>query len=195
MAEAALRRLRLHRVYFVPAARNPLKTTGPLASAGDRVDMLRLGVSDEPRFSVWEGELSREGPSYTLDSVQHLERVYPNSHLFWIIGSDHLAELGSWHGIERLVQKVGFILVQRPGYAFAWPGIPGLSLYLVDNPLNPVNATDLRARARQGESLSGLVSPAVESYIRQNGLYREAGPDPVAGRGTSQQSCELSQSD
>jgi nicotinate-nucleotide adenylyltransferase len=173
MAEAAAEQLQLHRVYFVPTSRNPLKSQGPSVATTHRLEMLRLGISDNPRFSVWEGELYRDGPSYTLHSVEHIERVYPNAHLFWIIGSDHLPELSRWHGIERLVQKVAFILVQRPGYAFEWPRIPGLTVFPVDNPLNPVSATEVRLRARNGDSLEGLIPSPVEAYIREHGLYRD----------------------
>lgn len=172
MAQAAAAQLQLHRVYFVPASRNPLKAQGPNVATTHRLEMLRLGISVNPRFSVWEGELYRDGPSYTLHSVEHIERVYPNAHLFWIIGSDHLPELPRWHGIEQLVRKVGFILVQRPGYAFQWPRLPGLTVYPVDNPLNPVSATEVRLRARSGDSLTDLVPPAVEAYIREHALYR-----------------------
>lgn len=172
MAEAATEQLQLHRVTFVPASRNPLKIEGPTISTRHRLEMLHIGLAGNPRFSVWEGELYRDGPSYTLHSIEHLERVYPNAHLFWIIGSDHLPELSRWYGIEHLVRKVSFILVQRPGYSFDWPHITGLTVFPVDNPLNPVSATEVRSRASRGEPLKGLVPPGVEAYIRDNALYR-----------------------
>jgi nicotinate-nucleotide adenylyltransferase len=171
MARAATEHLRLHRVYFVPAAQNPLKLAEPLAPVDHRLEMLRLAIRDDPAFGIWDGELTRDGPSYTLESVEHLERVYPNSHLFWIIGTDQVSGLQQWRSIEKLVQKVGFILVRRPGYEAGWPGIPGLVLYPVDNPLHPVSATEIRSRCRTGQSISGLVCPAVESHIRQHRLY------------------------
>ncbi|NDV61067.1 nicotinate (nicotinamide) nucleotide adenylyltransferase [Puniceicoccales bacterium CK1056] len=171
MAQAAAEQLRLHRVYFVPAAQNPLKDAAPQATPSHRLEMLRTAIHTERLFSIWEGELGRDGPSYTLQSIEHLERVYPNSHLFWIIGSDQLPGLKYWRGIEKLVHKIGFILVMRPGYQLDWPGIPGLSLFLVNNRLNPVSATEVRTRAGAGLPIEGLVPPAVDSYIRENRLY------------------------
>ncbi|MGC9452476.1 MAG: nicotinate (nicotinamide) nucleotide adenylyltransferase [Oceanipulchritudo sp.] len=171
MARAAAEWLLLHRICFVPTRRNPLKEEGPFASSEDRLEMIRLGIANEPTFGIWEGELFREDPSYTLHSVQHIERVYPNCHLFWIIGADHLMDLPRWYGIRELVRKIGFILVDRPGVQTGWPSIPGLTVYPVPNRLNPVSATDVRERARARESLSGLVPSAVEAYIRDKGLY------------------------
>lgn len=173
MATAAADQLKLHRVYFVPAARNPLKEEGPAGSANDRVAMLSRAIAGDCRFGIWEGEVYREGPSYTLHSVEHLERVYPNAHLFWIIGSDHLAGLHLWYGIEKLVCKVKFILVQRPGHTFAWPGIPGLHLYPVQNALMPLSASMIRQQIRDGLPVEDLVPGAVAAYIREKGLYLE----------------------
>ena len=172
MARAASEHLRLHRVYFVPASQNPLKTNSPLASSQVRLEMLRAAIQHDRLFSVWEGELSREGPSYTLHSIEHLERVYPNSHLFWIIGSDQIAGLAHWRGIEKLVQKVGFILVKRPGFEPEWPAIPGLTLYPVNNPLCEVSATGIRDGIRKGLSLKGLVPREVEAIIHDRSLYK-----------------------
>jgi nicotinate-nucleotide adenylyltransferase len=172
MARAAAEWLRLHSVYFVPTRQNPLKSDSPTAAAPERLEMLRLGIDGEPGFGIWDGELYRPGPSYTLHSVQHIERVYPNSHLFWIIGADHLPLLSQWYGIEELVRKVGFILLQRDGSSIDWPSLPGLTVYPVPNRLNPVSATLVRERARSGQSLTGLVPRAVEAYISEHGLYK-----------------------
>ena len=172
MARAAADWLQLHSVYFVPAARNPLKAETPRASSEHRLAMLHEALAGNLHFHVWEGELYREGPSYTLESVRHIERVYPNSRLFWIIGSDQLDGLQDWYGIDELVRKIGFILVQRPGAAFTWPGIPGLFIYPVPNPLNPVSATEIRARAGRGLAVNGLVPPGVKAHIVKHGLYR-----------------------
>lgn len=172
MAEAAARQLGLHQVCFVPTSANPLKSEGPRASPADRLAMLRLALAEEPRFSVWEGEIHGDGPGFTVDSAGHLERVYPNCHLFWIIGSDQLPQLPHWRSVGELVRKVGFILVRRPGHPFLWPGLPGLHLYPVDNPLNPVSSTEIRRQAAAGELLTGSVPPAVAHYLYQNHLYR-----------------------
>ena len=171
LARAAQEELGLHRVYFVPARRNPLKTDGPVVSDEDRVHMINLAIAGHPLFSTWEGELDREGPSYTLESIRYIERVYPNSHLFWIIGYDQLGGMANWYGIKQLVFKVGFILVARPGYAMQWPGIPGLTLYPVRNRLVDISATGIRRKLKAGLPLSGELPSSVETYIRDKGLY------------------------
>ena len=171
MAQAAVDRLDLNQVYFVPAGRNPLKKDVPMASDQDRVEMIRLGIAGYPKFNLWDAELSREGPSYTLDSVRHVEQVFPNAHLFWLIGADQLPFLHQWYGINELVLKIGFILVSRAGYAEELPRIPGIRLYPVENPPVPVSATGIRSRVRKGLSLKGLTPDPVVDYVCKNRLY------------------------
>lgn len=172
MARAAAESLRLHQVYLVPAGQNPLKGGGPEVSDYHRLKMLRLAIAGEKAFNIWDGELGREGPSYTLDSVRHIERVYPNSHLFWIIGSDQVPLLPRWYGIGELVRKINFILVQRPGYDLVWNSIPGLTIYPVRNQLHDISATDIRDRLHNNRPVDNLLTPAVVEYIHLHGLYR-----------------------
>lgn len=180
MARAAVEELGLHRLCFVPAARNPHKKDGPVASGAHRLEMLRLAIGREPRFGIWDAELEREGPSYTLHSVEHIERVYPNSHAFWIIGTDQLEGLPRWYGVQKLVTKVGFILVTRPGYQLHWPCIPGLYLYPVENPLLPISSTEVRGRLMEGAEADDLLAPEVLAYIRRHRLYSTKATETIA---------------
>lgn len=172
MAQAVQEALQLHQVCFVPTAQNPHKADNPQATGEQRLEMIREGIRGVSGLGVWEGELGREGLSYTWDSVCHLERIYPNSYLFWIIGMDQLASLPGWHAIEDLVRKVGFILVKRPGYTFEWPSVPGLTLYPVKNDLLDISSRDIRSRIQEGLDICHLVPEAVAAYIRQSALYQ-----------------------
>lgn len=172
MARTVVEALGLDRLCFVPARQNPLKATGPEASAAHRLEMLRLAVGGESRLGIWEGELERDGPSYTLHSMEHIVRVYPNSHHFWVVGSDQLESLPRWYGIERLVRLVGFILVSRPGYEWSWPGIAGLAVYPVENAPMEVSSTGIREALRAGRSVRDEVPPVVADYLERHELYK-----------------------
>ncbi|HEX9436816.1 MAG TPA: nicotinate-nucleotide adenylyltransferase, partial [Candidatus Limnocylindria bacterium] len=83
IALAALDSVPLDRVIFVPARRSPLKDRDPVASARERVAMLEAAIADEPRFQVSMVELERDGPSYTIDTLESLRR---EGELFLILG-------------------------------------------------------------------------------------------------------------
>src|SRR5437867_9528678 len=65
IALAALESVPLDRVIFVPARRSPLKERDPVASADDRVAMLKAAVANEPRFDLSLVEIERHRTSYT----------------------------------------------------------------------------------------------------------------------------------
>jgi nicotinate-nucleotide adenylyltransferase len=61
------------------------------------------------------------------------------------------------------------------GHALEVPVIAHLrrtTVYLLDNVSSEVSATDVRRRARNRQSIHGLVSARVEEYILKQGLYR-----------------------
>lgn len=142
-----------------------------MASNQDRLEMIKLAIEREPRFAIWDGELDRDGPSYSLHTVRFFENRYPDSRMFWLIGADQLPFLHHWYGIDELVRKIGFILVKRPGYVVTLPQIPGLYLYPVDNPLVPVSATEVRACLKAGNSIDEMVTDRVGDYLHKHRLY------------------------
>ena len=99
IAQAALDSAKLDRVVFVPARRSPLKTSEPIASEDDRYAMLIAATKPEPRFAVSRAELDREGPSYTVDTLEELRK---DGDLFLILGSDAVSDLARWKSPYRI---------------------------------------------------------------------------------------------
>ena len=164
IANAALDELRLDRVYFVPARRSPLKQDGPVATADDRLAMLTAAIAGEPRFRVSSIELDRNGPSFTVDT---LETLRGEGELFLILGSDAYADFERWHEPERIRGLAAIVLAARPGVPNAPRG-----MRVLDSPLMDISSRELRARAARGRSLRYLVPEAALSYIEEHRLYR-----------------------
>jgi nicotinate-nucleotide adenylyltransferase len=171
IAMATVESIPLDRVLFVLARRSPLKDRAPVASESDRLEMLRLAVADEPRFATSRSELDREGPSYTVDT---LEQLAGPDELFLILGADALADIARWHRPERIAELATIVVAARPGAPAATAADRRL---LVDTPLCDISSRELRARAARGRSLRYLVPDNVWRYIEERGLYRaEATP-------------------
>ena len=182
--------LGLDRVLFVPAAVPPHKPVSELAPAVHRFAMTRLAVAEHPRFEVSDVELRRSGPSYTVDT---LEVLRPRGDLHLIIGSETFLDLLSWHEPRRLPGLARLVVVPRSGNAFD-PTAPAAQKVLTELALGPftgpgedgravlteaaslpISGSDLRKRARTGRSLAYRMPAAVVAYIREHGLYRDAG--------------------
>ena len=166
IARAALDGAKLDRVLFVPARRSPLKESGPVASAEDRLAMLEAAVRDEPRFAVSRVELDREGPSYTVDTLETLAK---DGELYLIVGSDALSELARWKSPARVRELAKILVARRPGA----PDVDSsLGAQAFDAPRLDLSSRELRARAGRGLSLRYLVPDEVWRHIERRGLYR-----------------------
>jgi nicotinate-nucleotide adenylyltransferase len=165
IANAALEDILLERVIFVPARRSPLKSDEPAARAEDRVAMLERAIAGEPRFAISRAELDRDGPSYTVDTLEELRREADE--LYLIVGSDAYADFERWRNPRRIRELARIVIAARPGA----PDVPR-DVRLLDAPLMDISARELRARAARGRSLRYLVVEATLRYIEERHLYR-----------------------
>ena len=173
-AQDAYEQHKLDRLILVPAAQAPLKPTDVQSSIEDRLAMLQSAVEWDRRFEISDLELRRGGVSYTIDSVRHFRKLYPNDELYWVIGGDQLPKLHLWKDIGELAKLVEFIFLERPGYPIkARPDIPGLRLHRCDGHLLAISSTELRDRTRQDLSLDYFVPHKAIIYIREHSLYRD----------------------
>jgi nicotinate-nucleotide adenylyltransferase len=168
VAREAARVFDLARVLFVPASRPPHKGGATAAGYEDRYRMVEMACQGEPRFEASRLEAGLER-SYSIDTI---ERVLPTleagDELFFLIGADAFAEIGTWRRWRDVIRDVRFIVVARPGHDYAVP--PGARVERLDTVGLPVSSSAIRARLAAGERPAEL-PPAVLEYIRERGLY------------------------
>ncbi len=178
LAEAAREQLALARVLFVPAGQPWRKAGRSIASAEDRLAMLRLSVEGNPAFEVSTLELERAGPTYTVDTLEMLREMHGGAELYFVMGVDALLDLPNWHEPQRILELATPAVARRPGQpdqaAPAEERMAGLSRRLVwlEMPLIEISASGVRERVRRGLSIRYLVPEGVAVYIRERGLYR-----------------------
>ena len=185
IAERALTELGLDLVLFVTAGSPRLKRQSPSATAKHRLEMVRLAVEHDGRFAVSDAEIHRRGPTYTVDTLEHVLREYrAGAELYFILGVDVLPRFHEWHNNERILELCRLVVVSRPGYsAFDWDD------FYIRNPMArdritlvssaaDISGTELRARASQGLPLTGLLPERVERYIKDNEIYPQAARFP-----------------
>jgi nicotinate-nucleotide adenylyltransferase len=181
MAETARESLRLDLVLFLPTGLQPLKRGRPATPAEHRVAMVELAIQDNPGFALSRLDVDRAGPSYTVDTLGSLRQEWggPESASIWfIIGTDALAQLPRWHDPVGVLTQARLAVVRRPGavadLAQLAAGLPQMEAVIdwVASPLIDISATDLRQRVAAGRSIKYRVPEAVREYIEANGLYR-----------------------
>ena len=154
------------------------------ASVEHRWRMLELVAEADPSLVPSDVEISRPGPSYTVDTLDHAAGRGP---LVWLIGRDALQDIDSWHRVERLASLCHLLVLDRPGTARARPPAPpgfrlvddagklaqrpsGGLAWLADSMLD-ISASRVRQMIARGQDVSSLLTDEVWSYIRAHGLY------------------------
>lgn len=177
LAETARVQLALERVLFVPAGQQPLKQDRSVSPVHHRVAMVEAAITGNANFGVSRVDVDRPGPHYTADMLTLLHKTHPEAELFFLVGSDSLAQLPKWRNPVDIVEQAWLVVMPRPGWDTdvaaleqAVPGIRGRLIWL-DAPRLDIAASDLRRRAREGLPLRYLVPTAVEAYILEFKLY------------------------
>jgi len=191
-ALAARAALLLDRVIVMPSRVPPHRHHQPVASRYHRFAMAALAVNGREGLTVSDMELCAPGPSYTADTLSRFQAVSGRdaTQIFFITGADAFAEIHTWHRYPEVLGLAHFVVVSRPGHPVqelpvrlpalasrmrladaAKSAADSLAIHLVDAPTADVSSTEIRRRLGSGESLAGLVPPAVDTHIRQHGLY------------------------
>lgn len=150
--------------------------TRVITPAADRLAMVEAAVRGVPGLMAGRWEIDRGGPSYTADTLEGLNRMWPEAEFFTVIGDDAAAGLHTWERIEDVCTLSRIVVVDRPGHqASVPPGALDLEnrCLHVEVPHLEVSSTDLRARFVDGRPLDYLVTEPVLTVIRDRALYRE----------------------
>lgn len=188
--------LALEHVRMIPARVSPLRDD-PSAAPADRLAMLRAAVAEHADLVVDDRELGREGPSYTVDTLEALAADLPGASLFLIMGADAFAELERWHRWEAIVARAHLVVTHRPGTRLTVP--PALAEAVTGDPatldaapagavwLQPVtqldiSATGIRALAAAGGDLRYLMPEGARRHLEEQRLYDAHSPATDADR-------------
>ena len=182
IAQDAAEKLELSEVRFIPASIPPHKQHLQQSSSEHRLNMLKLAVEADIRFSVSDVEVCRGGISYTFETLCELNAEMPDVELILIVGSDTLVDLHNWYNIDELLELCEVASFMRPGesdYRLIWEKVefpePHKSR-LLDNAFEShmvgISSSEVRMRVAEGLGIKYLVPPEVEMYIFEHGLYR-----------------------
>ena len=202
VAERALRHFSLDRLYIIPCRVPPHKMPAYLAPAARRFRMIQLALPADHRYRLSDIEIKRDGPSYTIDTVDHIRRrMLPDAVIFLIMGLDAFLEIHTWKCYRRLLETLQPVVVSRrvddnmpgvddvsrmdsyirtrlsPDYHFVegpscWQRQRGNGIHLLPTQPLPISSSQIRQRIRSGKTIVDLVPPEVNAYIEQEELYR-----------------------
>ena len=193
-AEAVRDRMGVDAVWLVPARVPPHRAT-PRLPAEERLQLVERAVAGRERLVASSVELGREGPSFTIDTLDALAAERPPAagggpSLLFVVGSDAFREIRTWSRYEQLLDRHPVLVHRRAGCAIAEavtvlprrfrarvtgdlsaPLIPPRILSL-DIDLPDPKSYRIRELLKQQLPVHHLVPPQVAARIAERGLYR-----------------------
>lgn len=171
LAEALLRETALDEVWFMVSPQNPLKQNSQLLDDGQRYRFVQLALKDHPRLKACDYEFHLPKPSYTWNTLQSLEKDFPQHAFTLLIGGDNWELFPKWYRYEDLMRDYPIVVYPRKGATVDFQPAASTNVSFVNVPLIDISSTMIRERLRQGKSIRGLVPAPVASVIEQEHLY------------------------
>ena len=181
--------LGLDEIRLIPGHVPPHRSV-PHASPQQRLAMLRAAVADDPAFTVDTREYEREGPSYTLETLQSLRADLTGTDLCLLIGMDAFRGFTSWHRWHEITEYCHLVVMTRPGTTLPSEGelADFISLHrvvdaetlkirasgsLLFHPVSQleISATQIRKLLAAGKRADFLLPASVLEVIRSEDLY------------------------
>ncbi len=161
-------------LWFVVSPHNPFKRQADLAPAEDRVRMVELATEADENMRVCDVELRLPVPSFTVRTLEELERLYPEREFVLVMGGDNLGGLPKWREAEIVVGGREIIVYPRPGQEVDAQEVEDMGgrVTILEAPQMDVSSTMIREWIKRGVGIRHFVSREVEDYIEEKGLYR-----------------------
>lgn len=202
IAECARKEFGLSELWFIPAGDPYFKAGKHVTAPEIRLQMTELAVSSFPYFRCSDIEIRKSGPTYTAETMEQLQRLFPAASFYFIIGADSLFQLERWHTPERLFRSAVILCAGRPDEKLHIEADANIDVdtntdtdadaalcaeilhlnrkyHSADCDIrrlhaSPVNisSTMIRKAVSEGQDITEFVPQAVAEYIAQHGLYR-----------------------
>jgi nicotinate-nucleotide adenylyltransferase len=160
----------LEQVWFVVSPQNPFKKSKSLLHEFDRYDMVRMAIDDNPRFRATDIEFHLPRPSYTIDTLTHIQEKHPQHIFRLIIGGDNLEQFKNWKNYDKILEYYGLYVYPRPGAIKSDIELHA-NVQSVSAPLMDISATFVRDCIRTGKSIKYLVPDSVGEHISRKKFY------------------------
>ncbi len=184
--------LAFDRMVLFPCAIPPHKSVENLVPARDRLDMVAAAVRDMEGFEVSDIELHRQGPSFTIDTLEEFEQICSDE-LFLLMGADSFLGMTSWKDMGKIFQKVALVIMPREeqrdmsifssfidenvSTGYTWKKDRFVhetmkEIIVCPVPRIDISSTMVREKIRRGLSVSDFVPDGTVQIIAKKELYK-----------------------
>jgi len=130
-------------------------------------------------YSVCDFEINKKNKSYSLDTIRYIKQKYLDHEIYFIIGTDCLFELETWHEIKKIFSLCKLLVVNRENNKQKiikrmcyFKKKYNAKIYLLNTRLINISSSQIRSRVRLNKNINNLVPDKIKKYIARNNLYK-----------------------
>lgn len=162
----------LEKLWFVISPQNPMKEKASLLDQRQRLAIVQRAIGDNNRFKASDIEFKLPRPSYTINTLVHLQEKYPAHRFVLILGSDNLETFHKWKNYEQILKDFELYVYPRPGHdggnlkdheRVTW----------VPAPLIEISASFLRSSLKSGKDIRYFIPEQAYNYMREMHFYEK----------------------
>lgn len=156
-------------VWFMVSPQNPHKQQCDLSDENIRLQMVQLAIEGREKLVASDFEFTLPRPSYTINTLSALEDAYPDREFILLVGADNWEKFDKWYRHDEILSRYRIIVYPRDNSEV--PVVPEGVVWLPAE-LHDISSTQIRQLVKSDCSISGMVVPAVEEFIKEKNLYR-----------------------
>ncbi|MDH6357201.1 nicotinate (nicotinamide) nucleotide adenylyltransferase [Parabacteroides sp. PF5-9] len=156
----------LDEIWFMVTPQNPLKQKNKLLDDKQRLEMTEKAIGNYPKFKVCDFEFSLPRPSYTIDTLQALDKEYPDHRFSFIMGADNWRMIKQWKEAELLLKNYPILIYPRKNYDCIIPEEYTTVRFMNDAPEIEVSSTFIRQAAiEEKRDIRFFLPEAIRDYF------------------------------
>lgn len=183
IAYEAKEQLKLDKVIFMPARKQPLKANNIVTDSKLRYDMVKAAIEPFNEFSVSNYEIEKEGLSFTHETLEHFKAESDvnneKKELFFITGADCLFSLEKWKQVSKIFSLSNLVVFSRGGIdkkemikkkeeiEEKYDG----RIIILDLKQLEISSTEIREKVKANKRIDFFVPSKVMDIIYDKGLY------------------------
>lgn len=167
-------------VWFIPTGVSYLKRNIAMLSGAERLRLLELGISGMDKMKALDIEIKRSGDTYTYETLEELNSLYPEDDFYFMIGADCLFTIETWKNAQRIFNASTLLVAQRDGISRRdmRQKMKDLEnrfkarIIMIDFPEMDISSTEIRDRIKNGMKIDDLVPELEAAEIISKGYFK-----------------------
>ncbi len=163
----------LDEIWMVVTPHNPFKKKNSLLDDHHRYEMVYRATESYPKLKPSDVEFKLPQPNYTINTLAHLQELYPEYQFNLIMGEDNLKSFHKWKNYDVILENHDIYVYPRIAEGVVenqFKEHP--KIHRIDAPIIEISSTFIRKSIAEGKNIRPLLPKEVWLYIDEMNFYK-----------------------